>query len=240
MSPAMPASWCCATPPTAACSTWAAGPARFRPRCAVPSRAGIATSASSPAAAPVTATPITWCIGPMAGRRSSPTWFHCAGSTTARCTKKAFKWSPTSQGGSSSCARMAHRCRRLPPAPQWQGAGAPLAPTVARLAAAGITIGPHTATPEWYGESPEPGGGARRAVATAGSGTSGCRGARPRSLRDPRRGGAAHRAMSSAPAMETASRTSSPHQHGITLPAPPRYCRRRSPRGARRCGPPRW
>ena len=28
-----------------------------------------------------------------------------------------------------------------------------LAPTVARLAAAGITIGPHTATPEWYGES---------------------------------------------------------------------------------------
>ena len=41
----------------------------------------------------------------------------------------------------------------LPPAPGWQGAGAPLAPTVARLAAAGITIGPHTATPEWYGES---------------------------------------------------------------------------------------
>ena len=41
----------------------------------------------------------------------------------------------------------------VPPAPQWQGAGVPLAPTVARLAAAGITIGPHTATPEWYGES---------------------------------------------------------------------------------------
>ena len=41
----------------------------------------------------------------------------------------------------------------LPPAPGWKGAGAPLAPTVARLAAAGITIGPHTATPEWYGES---------------------------------------------------------------------------------------
>ena len=33
----------------------------------------------------------------------------------------------------------------------------------------------------------EPGGGARRAVATAGSGTSGCRGARRRSLRDLRR-----------------------------------------------------
>ena len=41
----------------------------------------------------------------------------------------------------------------VPAAPHWQGAGAPLAPTVARLAASGITIGPHTATPEWYGES---------------------------------------------------------------------------------------
>ena len=38
------------------------------------------------------------------------------------------------------------------PAPRWEGAGEPLAPTVARLAAAGISIGPHTATPEWYGE----------------------------------------------------------------------------------------
>ena len=37
-----------------------------------------------------------------------------------------------------------------PPMPSW--AGAP-APTDARLAAAGIGIGPHTATPEWYGES---------------------------------------------------------------------------------------
>ena len=34
---------------------------------------------------------------------------------------------------------------------RWQGA--PLAPTAARLAAGGIRIGPHTATPEWYGES---------------------------------------------------------------------------------------
>ena len=41
----------------------------------------------------------------------------------------------------------------VPPALHWRGAGAPLAPTVARLSAAGITIGPHTATPEWYGES---------------------------------------------------------------------------------------
>ena len=38
------------------------------------------------------------------------------------------------------------------PAPCWEGAGEPLGPTVARLAAAGIGIGPHTATPEWYGE----------------------------------------------------------------------------------------
>ena len=38
-----------------------------------------------------------------------------------------------------------------PPVPSW--AGASLAPVDARLAAAGISIGPHTATPEWYGES---------------------------------------------------------------------------------------
>ena len=38
-----------------------------------------------------------------------------------------------------------------PPVARWDGA--PLAPTEARLAAAGISIGPHTATPEWYGES---------------------------------------------------------------------------------------
>ena len=41
----------------------------------------------------------------------------------------------------------------VPPAPRWQGGGDPLAPTVARLAGAGTGIGPHTATPEWYGES---------------------------------------------------------------------------------------
>ena len=34
---------------------------------------------------------------------------------------------------------------------RWEGA--PLAPTEGRLAAGGIRIGPHTATPEWYGES---------------------------------------------------------------------------------------
>ena len=41
----------------------------------------------------------------------------------------------------------------VPPAARWEGVGPPLAPTVERLAAAGISIGPHTATPEWYGES---------------------------------------------------------------------------------------
>ena len=38
-----------------------------------------------------------------------------------------------------------------PPAACWEGA--PLAPTDARLATAGVSIGPHTATPDWYGES---------------------------------------------------------------------------------------
>ena len=37
-----------------------------------------------------------------------------------------------------------------PPAPRWTGA--PLAPVDDRLAAAGIEIGPDTATPDWYGE----------------------------------------------------------------------------------------
>ena len=37
------------------------------------------------------------------------------------------------------------------PAVRWEGAA--LAPTEARLAAGGVRIGPHTATPEWYGES---------------------------------------------------------------------------------------
>ena len=37
-----------------------------------------------------------------------------------------------------------------PPVASWEGA--PLAPTDERLAAAGINIGPDTATPEWYGE----------------------------------------------------------------------------------------
>ena len=41
----------------------------------------------------------------------------------------------------------------VPPAARWEGVGPPLAPTVERLAAAGISIGPHTATPEWYGET---------------------------------------------------------------------------------------
>ena len=76
-SPAMPGSWCCATPSTAVCATSAAAPARSRPRCAVPWRAGIVTSASSPAAARAIATPITSYTGPMAARRSSPIWSVC-------------------------------------------------------------------------------------------------------------------------------------------------------------------
>ena len=38
-----------------------------------------------------------------------------------------------------------------PPVSSWEGP--PLEPTDARLAAAGISIGPDTATPDWYGES---------------------------------------------------------------------------------------
>ena len=38
----------------------------------------------------------------------------------------------------------------VPAVARWEGA--PLAPIDARLEAAGISIGPHTATPEWYGE----------------------------------------------------------------------------------------
>ena len=41
----------------------------------------------------------------------------------------------------------------VPPMAGWRGTGEALALTVARLEAAGITIGPHTATPEWYGET---------------------------------------------------------------------------------------
>ena len=41
----------------------------------------------------------------------------------------------------------------VPPMAAWRGTGEPLAPTVARLEDVGITIGPHTATPEWYGET---------------------------------------------------------------------------------------
>ena len=68
--------------------------------------------ASEPAAAPATATPITWCIGQTAGRRGSRISFSCVAFTTARCMRRAFRWSPAPQGGSSSCARMASRCRR--------------------------------------------------------------------------------------------------------------------------------
>ena len=55
------------------------------------------------------------------------------------------------EGQSGSCARTARRCRQSRRMASWEGA--PLAPTDARLAAAGVSIGPHTATPEWYGES---------------------------------------------------------------------------------------
>ena len=80
----------------------------------------------------------------------------------------------------------------LPPAPGWQGAGAPLAPTAgADRGAAGADRHHHRSAhryPRVVWRIPERGGGARRAV-----GTSRCRAARRRSLRDPRPGGAAQR-----------------------------------------------
>ena len=45
-----------------------------------------------PAATPATATPTTSCTGPMAGRPGCRTWSYAVGSTTARCTKMAFRW----------------------------------------------------------------------------------------------------------------------------------------------------
>ena len=65
--PAMPGSWCCAAPPTAACSTWDAAPARCRRRCVVPSRSGIAAIVSSPAATPATVTPSCGALGRRRG-----------------------------------------------------------------------------------------------------------------------------------------------------------------------------
>ena len=52
---------------------------------------------------------VHWADG---GRRSSVIWSRCVVSTTARCTRRAFGWSLTVQGSSSSCVRMAGRYRR--------------------------------------------------------------------------------------------------------------------------------
>ena len=90
--PAMPPSWRCATAPRARSLTSVAGRGRSRPPCAAPCRTAIAASASSPAATPAAATPTTSCTGPTAGRPGCRTWFSAVVSTTARCTKRAFRW----------------------------------------------------------------------------------------------------------------------------------------------------
>ena len=148
--PAMPPSWRCSTAPTARSSTSAAGRARSRPPCAALCWTVIAASASSPAATPATATPTTSCTGPTAGRPSSPTWLCCR-----------FHHRALHEEGFQVVADAAGQFRFLrpdgvplpaePPAACWEGA--PLAPTDARLASAGVSIGPYTATPDWYGES---------------------------------------------------------------------------------------
>ena len=150
--PAMPASWCCATPPMVRSWMSGAGPAPFRAPCAAPCSAGTAASASFRAASRATAMPITSSIGRTAGRPACRTSFSRADSTTARCTKRAFGWFRETADGQFRFLRPdGTPLPAEPPAACWEGA--PLAPTDARLAAAGIGIGPHTATPEWYGES---------------------------------------------------------------------------------------
>ena len=164
----MPASWCCATAPMVEVLDVGRQdphrPQRHAPR---PAQPGPRPVPVSRAANRATAMPITSSIGRTAGRPACRTWFLRADSTTARSTKGAFGWfRQTRKGSSGSCARTARRCRQEPPVASWEGA--PLAPTDARLAAAGVSIGPHTATPEWYGESLEPDGGAGRAVGADG------------------------------------------------------------------------
>ena len=89
----------------------------------------------------------------MAGRRSSRTWFYVCRFHHRAVHEEGFQVVADAAGRFQFLRPDGTPLPAVPPAPQWQGAGAPLAPTVARLAAAGITIGPHTATPEWYGES---------------------------------------------------------------------------------------
>ena len=111
--PAMPASWCCATPLAARSWMSGAGPAPSPAPCAAPCSAGIAASASFPAASRATATPITSSTGRTAGRPACRTWFWRAGFTTARCTKGACGWFRlTRMASSGSCARTARRCRQ--------------------------------------------------------------------------------------------------------------------------------
>ena len=137
----------------AQCSTSGARRARSQPRCAAPWRVGIAISVSSPVAARAIATPTTSNIGPTAGRRGSPIWSAFAASTTARCTRRGFQVVADAAGQFLFLRPDGEPLPAVPPMAGWRGTGEPLAPTVARLEAAGITIGPHTATPEWYGET---------------------------------------------------------------------------------------
>ena len=96
--------------------------------------------------------PITSSTGRTAGRPGCRTWFWRAVFTIARCTKGAFGWFLGDTDGQFRFLRPdGEPLPAAPPVSSWEGA--PLAPTEARLAAAGVSIGPHTATPEWYGES---------------------------------------------------------------------------------------
>ena len=148
--PAMPPSWRCSTAPTARSSTSAAGRARSRPPCAALCWTVIAASASSPAATPATATPTTSCTGPTAGRPSSPTWLCCRFHHRA-LHEEGFQVVADAAGQFQFLGPDGVPLPAEPPAACWEGA--PLAPSDARLASAGVSIGPYTATPDWYGES---------------------------------------------------------------------------------------
>ena len=109
-----------------------------------------AASASSPAATPATATPTTWCTGPTAGRPGCRTWLCCRFHHRA-VHEEGFQVVADADGQFRFLRPDGVALPAEPPAACWEGA--PLAPTDARLASAGVSIGPHTATPDWYGES---------------------------------------------------------------------------------------
>ena len=128
-----------------------------RPRQRAPTPAWRSSSQPPRAASP--AMPASWCCATPPTARSSTAAAEpassrppCAAPSRAGIATSVSSPAATAAAGQFRFLRPdGEPLPAVPPAARWQGA--PLAPTVARLAAAGITIGPDTATPEWYGES---------------------------------------------------------------------------------------